>query len=194
MSEPEPRNPKPSLHLVSSNAAPRASADPPLFGAHAAPPESRNWFPMLAGFGLVLAAVAVIVFLNRGKQEVAAVADPYSPKLVVEEARISQAANFIGSTVTYIDLTTRNTGDRTVVGGMVQATFRDSLGQPVQTETLPLRVLLPHPLGGAQEAADLSMAPLAPGQTRVLRLTLEHISSQWNRTQPELEFCSLRFK
>ena len=65
-------------------------------------------------------------------------ADPYSPKLVVEEAKLSQADNFVGATVTYIDLTVKNTGDRTVVGGTVQAVFRDTLGQAVQTETLPL--------------------------------------------------------
>jgi hypothetical protein len=81
-----------------------------------------------------------------------------------------------------------------VVGGAVQAVFRDSLGQSVQTETLPLRALVPHSLGGEDEAGDLALAPLGPGQTRTLRLTVEHISSQWNQAQPELEFRGLRFK
>jgi hypothetical protein len=64
----------------------------------------------------------------------------------------------------------------------------------VQTEVLPLRALLSNTLGGVAEAGDLGMAPLGPGQTRVLRLTVEHISGQWNRAQPELEFRGLRFK
>jgi len=81
-----------------------------------------------------------------------------------------------------------------VVGGAVHAVFRDTLGQAVQKETLPLRALIPHSLGGENEAGDLALAPLGPGQTRTLRLTIEHISSQWNQAQPDLEFSGLRFK
>jgi hypothetical protein len=143
---------------------------------------------------LVVAIVVAIVVLGGGKKEVVKSADPYAPNLVVEQAKLSQAANFVGATITYIDLTVKNNGTRTVVGGAVQAIFRDSLGQAVQTETLPLRALVPHSLGGEDEAGDLMVAPLGPGQTRVLRLTVEHISSQWNQAQPELEFRGLRFK
>jgi hypothetical protein len=169
-------------------------AAPAIFGAHTAQPEPRNWIPLLVGFGLVLAALAIVAVMGHSKKEVVTTADPYSPMLVVAQATLSQADNFVGSTITYIDLTVRNTGDRTVVGGTVQAVFRDTLGEAVQTETLPLRALVPHPLGGEDEAGDLALAPLAPGQTRVLRLTVEHISSQWNQAQPELEFRGLRFK
>jgi len=170
------------------------SAGPGLFGANSVPEEPRNWTPLIVGFALVLAVVAIVAILGRGKKEVATTADPYAPMLVVQQATLSQADNFVGSTITYIDLTVRNNGDRTVVGGTVQALFRDTLGEVVQTEILPLRALIHHPLGGADEAADLAMAPLGPGQTRVLRLTVEHISSQWNQAQPELEFRGLRFK
>jgi hypothetical protein len=195
MSEPKPSPNKPSLRLVHSR---KGDEQPPseagLFGAHTAPEEPRNWLPLLVGFGVVLLALALFAIFGRDTKEAPKTADPYSPMLVVENAMLSQADNFVGSTITYIDLTTRNTGDRTVVGGVVQAVFRDSLGQPVQTETLPLRALLPSPVGGVAEAGDLALAPLGPGQTRVLRLTVEHISSEWNRAQPELEFRGLRFK
>ena len=195
MNEPNPSPRKPSLHLVHPRTGDsKPPTAPGMFGAHGLPEERRNWVPLLVGFGLVLAAIALIALLGRGKDQAPKMADPYSPNLVVEKATLSQADNFVGSTITYIDLTTRNTGDRTVVGGVVQAVFHDSLGQPVQTETLPLRALLPDRLGGVAEAGDLAMAPLGPGQTRVLRLTVEHISGQWNRAQPELEFRGLRFK
>ena len=195
MSEPKPSPSKPSLRLVHPRSGDQQKAsEPGLFGGHTAPEEPRNWLPLLVGFGVVLVAIALFAIFGRGTKEAPRTADPYSPKLVVENATLSQADNFVGSTITYIDLTTRNTGDRTVVGGVVQALFRDSLGQPVQTETLPLRALLASPVGGVSEAGDLAMAPLGPGQTRVLRLTVEHISSQWNRAQPELEFRGLRFK
>jgi hypothetical protein len=169
-------------------------AEPVLFGARNAQKEPRNWTPLIVGFVLVLAVLVAIVVLGRGKKEVVKSADPYAPNLTVEQATLSQADNFVGATVTYIDLTVKNNGPRTVVGGAVQAIFRDTLGQAVQTETLPLRALVPHVLGGEDEAADLAQAPLGPGQTRTLRLTVEHISSAWNQAQPELEFRGLRFK
>lgn len=169
-------------------------AEPVLFGARNAQSDPRNWTPLIVGFVLVLVVVALIAVMGRGKKEVAKSADPYATNLAVEQARLSQANNFIGATITYIDLTVRNNGARTVVGGAVQAVFRDSLGQVVQTETLPLRALVPHALGGEAEAADLAQAPLGPGQERTLRLTVEHISSQWNQALPDLEFRGLRFK
>ena len=168
--------------------------EPILFGARDAQKEPRNWTPLIVGFVLVLAVVAIAVFMGRGKKDVVKTADPYASNLVVEQAKLSQADNFVGATVTYIDLTVKNTGPRTVIGGSVQAVFRDTIGESVQVENLPLRALIPHVLGGEAEAADLSMAPLGPGQERTIRLTVEHISSQWNQAQPDLEFRGLRFK
>jgi hypothetical protein len=193
MNEPTP-SPKPSLRLVRKNGTPGNAqpAESVLFGAQAAQGEPRNWTPLIAGFAVVLVLVALLALLGRSHKQAPQGADPYSPMLVVEQARLSQADNFVGSTVTYIDLTTRNTGDRTVVGGVMHAVFRDNLGQPVQTETLPLRTLLT--VAGQQQAGDLALAPLGPGQTRVLRITVEHISSAWNQAQPDLEFRGLRFK
>jgi hypothetical protein len=179
----EPNQPSPNV----------TPPEPVLFGAHMEK-EPRNWTPLIVGFVLVLAVVAILAMLGRGNKEVVKTADPYAPYLVVEQAKLSQADNFVGATVTYIDLTVKNNGPRTVVGGAVQAVFRDTLGQTVQTETLPLRALVPHPLGGQDEAGDLALAPLGPGQTRTLRLTIEHISSEWNQAQPDLEFRGLRFK
>jgi hypothetical protein len=156
--------------------------------------EPRSRLPWVVGFGLVLVAVALVALLGHGKKEMPLAADPYAPMLAVEDATMSQAENFAGATVTYIDVTVKNNGSRTVVGGVAHATFRDTLGQVVQVENLPLRALLPHPPGAAAESADLSLAPLKPGEQRTLRLTLEHISSQWNRAQPEIEFRGLRFQ
>jgi hypothetical protein len=171
-----------------------AQREPALFGARNAQREARNWTPLIVGFVLVLAVVAILAMLGRPNKEVVKSADPYAPNLVVEQAKLSRADNFVGATVTYIDLAVKNNGPRTVVGGAVQAVFRDTLGQSVQNEMLPLRALIPHGLGGDNEAGDLALAPLAPGQTRTLRLTVEHISSEWNQAQPDLEFRGLRFK
>jgi hypothetical protein len=168
------------------------TAEPELFGGPSQG-EPRNWIPWVAGFAVVLVGLVLLAVLSRSGQQRAAEADPYAPMLAVEQMRLSQAENFAGATITYIDLTVQNNGQRTVVGGVARAVFRDTLGQVVQTETLPLRALLRHPLGGADEAGDFSKAPLEPGKQRVLRLTVEHITSQWNQAQPEIEFLGLRF-
>ena len=166
-----------------------------MFGARNAQQEPRNWTPLIVGFVLVLAVVAAIACSGTQQEGSGEDRRPLCVRTWWwSKATLSQADNFVGATVTYIDLTVKNNGARTVVGGAVQAVFRDTLGQAVQTETLPLRALVPHPLGGEAEAGDLALAPLGPGQERTLRLTVEHISSQWNQALPDLEFRGLRFK
>jgi hypothetical protein len=191
MTEPTANTPNAAPNDVHSNSS---AGRPELFASHGPVKESRNWTPLIVGFALVLVVVTAIAIFGRSKPQTAAGPDPYAANLVVEQAKLSQADNFVGATVTYIDLTVRNNGQRTVTGGLVKAIFRDTLGQAVQTETVPLRVLVKHALGGDDESAELAAAPLGPGQTRTLRLTMEHISSEWNQAQPELEFRGLQLK
>ena len=54
---------------------------------------------------------------------------------------MSAAENFIGSTVTYLDGTVTNAGDKTVSHALVHVSFKDSLGQIAQSEDVPLHVL-----------------------------------------------------
>lgn len=165
-----------------------------LFRSSQSEREPRNWTGAIVGFAVVLLVVVLLVLVGHRRPQTAPAADAYSPNLVVTAAAVSQADNFVGSTVTYIDLTVKNNGTRTVVGGLVFAAFHNLQGEVVQTESLPLRVLAPHALGGAAEAVELSHAPLGPGQTRVVRLTLEHVSSDWNQAQPAVEFRRLRLR
>ena len=76
--------------------------------------------------------------------------------------KMSAAENFIGSTVTYLDGTVTNAGDKTVSHAIVHVSFKDSLGQVVQAEDVPLHVL--QTSGPYPEAVDLSIAPLAPAR------------------------------
>jgi hypothetical protein len=41
---------------------------------------------------------------------------------------------------------------------------------------------------------DLSVSPLAPGQSKPFRLTFEGISSQWNHEYPELKVVDVTTK
>lgn len=143
---------------------------------------------------VVVLVVVAIVLLGRNRQSVSNQADPYASSLQVGDIHPSTADNFVGSTVTYLDLSLTNTGSKTLVGGQVNVSFKNSLGEVVQKETLPLHVLGKNALGGYEDVADISMSPLAPGQTKTVRLTLEHVSADWNQSYPELKFVNLRLK
>jgi len=79
-----------------------------------------------------------------------------------------------------------------VTHAVVEVVFKDDMGQVVQRETVPLRALKtggPYP-----EAVDLSVSPLAPGQSTPFRLTFESISAQWNRQYPEIKVIDVTTK
>ena len=105
---------------------------------------------------------------------------------------MSAAENFVGATVSYIDGTVANAGDKTVTHVVVEVTFKDSMGQLAQRETVSLRVL--RTTGPYPEAVDLNAAPLPPGQSRPFRLTFEGISTQWNHEYPALKVTDVTVK
>jgi hypothetical protein len=105
---------------------------------------------------------------------------------------MSQAQNFVGATVTYIDGTLDNTGDKTLAHAIVQVTFKDSYGQVAQIENVPIKVLQTG--GPYDDTADLSIAPLASGQSKPFRLIFEHVSEQWNQAYPELQITNVTTK
>jgi hypothetical protein len=40
----------------------------------------------------------------------------------------------------------------------------------------------------------MSRAPIGPGQTKPVRITLEHISDDWDRSYPALQLVDLKLK
>jgi hypothetical protein len=105
---------------------------------------------------------------------------------------MSAAENFIGATVSYIDGTITNTGNQTVTRVMVEVNFQDSMGQLAQREELPLRIVRTN--GAYLEPVDLTVAPLAPGQTMPFRLTFDSISAQWNHQYPNIKITDVTVK
>jgi len=151
------------------------------------PKESSLPWPAIA-IGIVCVAVVVglfILFSGRKPAAITRAASPYASHLALQNAALSQAENFIGGTVTYIDGQLLNTGDKTVTHATVAATFHNTLGETVQQEELPLEVL--DRSGPYPQALDLKVAPLKPQQAREFRLTLSHVSADWNQQLPELK-------
>jgi len=151
-----------------------------------------NRIPILVGMVLVVVIVGIIVLFSRGQSKGNAAPHPYAANLKISDLKMSAAENFVGATVTYLDGTVTNTGDKTVTHATVHVVFKDSLGQIAQTEDVPLHVLQTG--GPYLDAVDLSTSPLAPGQSKPFRLTFEHVTEEWNHEFPDLRVMDVSLK
>jgi hypothetical protein len=148
--------------------------------------------PIVIGIILLGVVVGILALILRSEQPKPAAPPAYAVNLKFSDLQTSAAQNFAGATVSYLDGTVSNTGDKTVTHAMVQITFKDDMGQTAQREEVPIRVLR---TGGAyDEAVDLNMSPLAPGQSKPFRLTFDNISAQWNHAYPDLQVTQVTTK
>lgn len=143
---------------------------------------------------VVIALIAgLAAFLLRPSPRPQAARPPaYAASLIFSDLKMSQAQNFAGGTVTYVDGTLNNLGDKTLTSAVARVTFRDAYGEVAQIENVPVRVLKTGP--PYDYAVDLAAAPLAPGHSLRFRLIFEHISEQWNQGFPELQIAELTVK
>lgn len=156
--------------------------------------QERSWTPFIIGIFAVLVVVGIIAGVTRNSRQTKTIVNPYAAKLQISNARVSQAENYVGGTVTYLDAEITNTGDKSVVGADVHMVFKNTMDQIVQTETLPLHVLVENQMGGYPDLVDLSRSPVGPGQSKTVRVTLEHISADWNQGAPEMQLVNLKLK
>ncbi len=152
------------------------------------------WVAIGVGIAIVAIAIGLIVFLSRAKPGGQGNINPYVAKLQISDVKMSAAENFVGGTVSYLEGKISNTGDKAVVDAVLEVTFRNTLGEVVQKETMPVRAVQPHSVTGTPEMFDLHTTPLQPGKSIDFRLTFEHISDDWNREYPTLKFVSVTTK
>src|ERR1700739_965924 len=151
-----------------------------------------NWRAIGIGIAVGLAIVVILLLISRTEQKPPSGPPPYAANIKFSDLKMSAAENFVGATVSYIDGTVTNSGSQTVTHVVVDVTFKDSMGQLAQRETVPLRVLKTS--GPYPEAVDLSVSPLGPGQSKPFRLTFEGISTQWNHEYPGLKVTDVHVK
>jgi hypothetical protein len=147
---------------------------------------------IVLGVAAVVVVVGIVALLTRVSPKSPPPPHPYVSNLKLSDLKMSVAENFVGASVTYIDGTLTNAGDKTITHAMVHVNFKNSMDQIAQAEDVPLRVLQtggPYP-----DAADLSVSPLAPGQSKPFRLTFEHVSADWNHSYPELQVTDVSLK
>jgi hypothetical protein len=141
----------------------------------------------------VVAAIAIgAAVLLRSEPKAASGPPPYAANLTLSDFKMSAAENFVGHTISYVDGTVTNRGDKTVAHIMVRVNFKDDMGQLAQREDVPMQVLKTD--GPYPEAVDFSVSPLASGQSKPFRLTFESISAQWNHQVPEIQITDVTVK
>jgi len=151
-----------------------------------------NWRAIGIGIAVVVAIVVIGFLVSRTERKAPSGPPAYAANLKLSDLKMSAAENFVGATVSYIDGTVTNAGNQTVTHVQAEVTFKDSMGQLAQRETVPLRVL--QTSGPYPDAVDLGVSPLAPGQSKPFRLTFESISAQWNHEYPEIKVIDVIVK
>lgn len=155
-------------------------------------PSESSLRPILVGIVVVGIVIGILALILHSEQPKPAAPPAYAANLKFSDLRTSAAQNFAGTTVSYLDGTITNNGDKTVIHATAQITFKDEMEQVAQRDDLPLRVLR---TGGLyDEAVDLNLSPLAPGQSKPFRLTFDSISAQWNHAYPDLQITQVSVK
>lgn len=156
--------------------------------------QERNWTPFIVGLVAVIVVVGLITVITRHSGKAPQQVNPYASKLQISNAKVSAAENYVGGTVTYLDAAITNTGDQTLAGADMNLVFKNTMNEIVQKETLPLHVLVENQMGGYPDLVDMSRSPIAPGHSKNVRMTLEHISADWNQAPPTMQLVNLKLK
>src|ERR1700730_4639477 len=108
----------------------------PIQPSPAAEERASNWPSILLGVVLVIVVVAIASLLLRTDSKIAVASHPYATKLSLSDMKMSAAENFVGSTVTYLDGTVTNTGDKTGTHATADVNLKDLSGQHHQPEAI----------------------------------------------------------
>lgn len=141
---------------------------------------------------IVIGVMVGLAFLLKEPPKAVKPTDPYIANIKFSDFKMSAEENFVGATVSYLDGTITNAGDKTVTHVIVEVTFKDELGQVVQKEEVPLRVVRSN--GAYTEPVDLNVAPLSPGKSAPFRLTFDSISAQWSHQYPDMRVIDVTSK
>jgi hypothetical protein len=90
----------------------------------------------------------------------------------VTDAKMSEAENYLGQTIFYLNARITNRGSKAVRRIELELEFHDVLDQVVLRDMArPLRA-------GA--------GPLKPGETRAFVIAFEHLPAEWNQAPPAI--------
>jgi len=136
---------------------------------------SRFW--LLVSMGIVVMILGALVWATHTKAT-KALSEPtmsaqekaYLSQIEITNAHMSMATNFMGNTLYYLDADVTNHGARSIRRLKLQVEFTDPFHQVV--------------LRGSENPVSAGDPPLAPGSTRHIHVTFEHLPAEWNRAPP----------
>lgn len=155
----------------------------------------RKWLPWVVAAAVVVLGLGLLAVLG-GRHPASATPDatlqpsPYAANLELTDLHLSQATNFAGGQVTYVDGTITNHGQQTVSGVTVSVTFANAAGEQPQVETVPLLLIRAHQ--PYVDTEPVSAAPLAPGATHEFRLIFDDVSPLWDQQTPKIQVLGVR--
>lgn len=158
--------------------------------------EARSWLPwIVAGVVVVVVVGLIVVSSHRERsalqaQNASQTPDPYAGQLSIGNLQMSEAANFAGGKVTYVDGTITNKGDKTVTGVNVVVTFQNDVGEPPQKTPMPLTLIRTRE--PYVDIEPVSAEPLKPGDSHDFRLIFDHVSPTWNQQYPAIQVMRLQ--
>ena len=105
---------------------------------------------------------------------------------------MSEASNFAGGKVTYLDGQIANQGNKTLTAITVQVAFRNDLREIAQKETMPLSLIRTRE--PYVDTEPVSADPIQPGQQRDFRLIFDSVPADWNQEFPEVRIIQAQGK
>lgn len=153
--------------------------------------ESRSWLPwVVAGVAVLLVLGAFLLSGSRHRkaeqaENASQTPDPYASQVAIGNLQMSQAANFAGGNVTYVDGQIMNKGDKVVTGVNVVVSFKNDVGEPPQEVPMPLRLIRTRE--PYVDIEPVSAEPLKPGETHEFRLIFDHVTPNWNQQYPTVQ-------
>ncbi|HET9784121.1 MAG TPA: hypothetical protein VFP94_04070 [Terriglobales bacterium] len=134
-------------------------------------PGETNWKPYLIGLAVTCVFVAVVwVAMTRQSEPSGARNDAYAAQVEIQSPQVSAAESMMGGGVVYYDGTLQNRGGRTLTGYIVDLTFHNIEGQPIQTVR---RTLL-----------DDKQLPVPPRGSRQFEIGFDQFPAGWNQAPP----------
>ena len=152
--------------------------------------------PWAVAATVVIVALGLLAFFGGSHPPASTVPDAafqpsaYASSLQLTGLHVSQATNFAGGQVTYVDGNISNHGNQTVSGVTVAVTFPNDAGEQPQVQTVSLALIRAHE--PYVDTEPVSAAPLAPGDTHEFRLIFDSVSSMWNQQVPQIQIMGVK--
>jgi Protein of unknown function (DUF2393) len=150
----------------------------------------RNWMPWIIALVVICGALGLAYWLGRPPAGPAGNGvDPYAQYLALGNLQVSQASNFAGDQLTYVDGTIENRGSRTVTTVTLQAVFANDSGEAPQILQAPVSLIRSR--DPYVDTEPVRAAPLAPGKSQDFRLVFDNVSPMWNQQPPQLHILQV---